>query len=117
MNKGEFINYMANQHGISKVEAERIINTYAESTTSALAEGNDIVLVGFGKFYASKVEARDGRNPSTGAPLKIPAYIQPRFSAGEKLKAACNGKSVYNKSKSTSGNSNKKPAAKANGKK
>jgi DNA-binding protein HU-beta len=111
MNKGEFITYMANQHGITKVEAERIINTYNESTTSALAEGNDIVLVGFGKFYATKVEAREGRNPSTGSPLQIPAYIQPRFTAGEKLKSACNSHENKEKPVKTSSD-NKKPSAK-----
>jgi len=47
-------------------------------------------LIGFGKFYSSKVEARVGRNPKTGAAIKIGAYIQPKFKVGEKLKSVCN---------------------------
>lgn len=90
MNKGEFVEYIAKQHSCSKVDAEKTINMFTESVTSALGEEKDIVLVGFGKFFSSKVAARAGRNPKTGAPLNIEAYVQPKFSAGEKLKSACN---------------------------
>jgi nucleoid DNA-binding protein len=51
-----------------------------------------ILLVGFGRFVKSKVEARNGINPKTRQPIKIPAYMQPRFKAGIKLKEACNRK-------------------------
>jgi len=47
-------------------------------------------LAGFGRFIKSKVEARNGINPKTGQPIKIAAYMQPRFKAGTKLKEACN---------------------------
>jgi len=90
MNKAEFIDYIAKQHNCTKVEAEKTINMFSESVTNALGEEKDIVLIGFGKFYTSKVAARVGRNPRTGEPLKIEAYTQPKFSAGEKLKTACN---------------------------
>jgi hypothetical protein len=50
------------------------------------------LLVGFGRFIKSKVEARNGINPKTGQPIKIPTYMQPRFKAGIKLKEACNRK-------------------------
>ncbi len=56
-----------------------------------LLQVKEVMLIGFGKFYSSKVAARQGRNPRTGQPLKIEAYVQPKFSAGEKLKSACNG--------------------------
>ena len=90
MNKGQLIDYIAKQHNCSKVEAEKTINIFTESVISVLGEGNEISLVGFGKFSRSNVSARAGRNPKTGEPLNIEAYVQPKFSAGEKLKAACN---------------------------
>ena len=92
MNKGEFVDYIAQHQNITKVEADKIINIFSGSITSALSEGNEVILIGFGKFYSSKVAARSGRNPKTGQPLQIQAYVQPKFSAGEKLKSACNGK-------------------------
>ncbi len=90
MNKAEFIDHIASQHNCSKTEAEKIINVFTSSVISAVADKKDITLIGFGKFYTSRVEAREGRNPKTGTPLKIPAYTQAKFSAGEKLKSACN---------------------------
>lgn len=90
MNKAEFIDYIATKHHCTKTEAEHIINTFVASATSALGEGKDISLIGFGKFYTSKVAARVGRNPKTGAALQIDAHVQPKFSAGSGLKDACN---------------------------
>lgn len=90
MNKTEFIDYIADKNSITKHEAEKVINTFVASTTSALGEGQDISLIGFGKFYTTQVEARTGRNPKTGAALQIDAYTQPKFSAGSSLKSACN---------------------------
>jgi DNA-binding protein HU-beta len=90
MNKSEFIDHIAKQHNCTKVEAEKTINMFSESVISALSEDKDIVLIGFGKFYTSKVAERDGSNPRSGQPLKIAAHTQPKFSAGEKLKSACN---------------------------
>jgi DNA-binding protein HU-beta len=90
MNKAEFISYIAEKNNSTKVEAERIINSFTDAVTSALGEGQEIALLGFGRFYASKVEAREGRNPRTGASMKIDAHTQPKFSAGENLKKACN---------------------------
>jgi DNA-binding protein HU-beta len=55
-----------------------------------MTEGNEISLIGFGSFSVSKIEARNGRNPRTGLALDIPAYNQPRFKVGKKLKDACN---------------------------
>ncbi len=55
-----------------------------------MAEGKEISLVGFGNFGINKIVARRGRNPRTGLALDIPAYNQPRFKVGKKLKDACN---------------------------
>ena len=90
MNKGDFITYISEKHSISKVEAEKVIDMFTSSAMGALGDGNAISLVGFGNFSVSKVAARDGRNPQTGATIKIPAYNQVRFKVGQKMKDAVN---------------------------
>lgn len=90
MNKSEFEKYISNKHNITQKEANNIVNIFTSSITSALGEGEEIQLVGFGGFSVSKVAARDGRNPQTGASIKIPSYNQARFKVGQKLKAAVN---------------------------
>ena len=90
MNKTEFIDYISEKHSCTKVDAERTINIFISSVTSALSEGKDISLIGFGSFSSKKREARVGRNPSTGASINIAAYNQPGFKVGKALKDACN---------------------------
>jgi DNA-binding protein HU-beta len=63
---------------------------FTSSVIDAIGKGNEISLIGFGNLYVSKVAARAGRNPRTGAALEIAAYNQPKFKAGQKLKDACN---------------------------
>jgi len=92
MNKAEFINHIAGQHECTKVEAEKIIDMFTSSVIDALGEGKEISLVGFGNFSVSKIEARTGRNPRTGASLNVAAYNQPKFKVGQKLKDAVNQK-------------------------
>jgi nucleoid DNA-binding protein len=58
MNKAEFIDYMASQQECTKVEAEKIINAFSNAVTYALGEGKEIALMGFGRFYSSKVAAK-----------------------------------------------------------
>jgi len=90
MNKHEFIDHIANQHGCTKKEAEKAIDIFTSSVIDAIGEGKEISLVGFGNFSVSKIEGRSGRNPRTGEALKIAAYNQPKFKVGSKLKSACN---------------------------
>ena len=90
MNKAEFVNHIADQHKCTKVEAEKVIDTFTSSVIDAIGQGKEISLLGFGNFTISKVAARNGRNPSTGQALKIAAYNQPKFKVGSKLKEACN---------------------------
>jgi DNA-binding protein HU-beta len=71
-------------------EANAVIDVFVEAIKEALSKNDEILLVGFGRFIKSKVEARNGINPKTRQPIKIPAYMQPRFKAGIKLKEACN---------------------------
>ena len=90
MNKAEFVNHIADQHQCTKVDAEKAIDMFTSSVIDAIGQGKEISLIGFGNFTVSKVAARNGRNPSTGAALKIAAYNQPKFKVGSKLKEACN---------------------------
>ena len=90
MNKSEFVKHVANQHNITQDEANKVIDTFTSSVMSALGEGKEIQLVGFGNFSVSEVAARAGRNPQTGAAIQIAAYKQPRFKVGQKLKDAVN---------------------------
>lgn len=90
MNKGNFVAYIADKHGCTKAEAERVIDMFTSSVIGALGKGEEVSLVGFGNFSVSQVAARAGRNPRTGEPIKIAAYKQPKFKVGQKLKDACN---------------------------
>jgi len=92
MNKQEFIDHIANQHGCTKKEAEKAIDIFTSSVIDAIGEGKEISLIGFGNFSIGKVAARTGRNPRTGEALKIAAYNQPKFKVGQKLKDAVNQK-------------------------
>ena len=90
MNKQEFITHLANQHNCKKVEAEKAIDMFISSVIDAMGKGDEISLVGFGKFNTTKIKARTGRNPRNGQPVEIPTKILAKFSAGQKLKDACN---------------------------
>ena len=90
MNKADFINHIAQQHKCTKTEAEKSIDMFTSSVIDAMGQGNEISLVGFGHFSATKIAARAGRNPSNGEAIQIKAYTQPKFKVGQKLKDACN---------------------------
>ena len=92
MNKGEFIKHVASKHSITQDEANKTIDMFTSSVISALGEGNEISLVGFGDFSVSKVASRPGRNPKTGEAIQIKAYNQPKFKAGQGLKDVVNNK-------------------------
>ncbi|MEO6941057.1 MAG: HU family DNA-binding protein [Candidatus Kapaibacterium sp.] len=88
MNKSELIDAIATYADLSKADADRALNGFIESIKKSLKKGNPVSLVGFGTFKVSKRAARTGRNPQTGATLKIPARKVPRFTAGKGLKDA-----------------------------
>ena len=92
MNKKVFADYISDKHSCTRKEARHIIDMFTSSVTSALAEGKEISLIGFGSFSTSKIPARDGRNPRTGQPLKVPAYNLVKFKVGQKMKNAVNKK-------------------------
>ena len=90
MNKSELIEFIANQNNISKAEADKAINIFTNGIIEAVAEGNDVSLIGFGNFTINAVEGRAGINPKTKEPIQIEAYSQVRFKVGQKLKDAAN---------------------------
>ncbi len=90
MNKAEFVSFIANANSASKVDAEKALNVVIQGVTDALAQGDSVNLVGFGSFVVHSRNAREGRNPKTGAKMHIAAYKQPSFKAGKKLKDSCN---------------------------
>jgi len=93
MNKSDLVDSMAAQADISKAAAERALNAFTDTVTSALAGDKDekITLVGFGTFSTSERAARTGRNPQTGETINIPATVVPKFKAGKSLKDAVKG--------------------------
>jgi DNA-binding protein HU-beta len=91
MNRQELIEALSTKTGSSKAEADRNIAAIIEIITATLKKGDNVALVGFGSFEVRKRAARAGRNPQTGAPLKIKAAKVPAFKAGATLKAAVNG--------------------------
>jgi DNA-binding protein HU-beta len=90
MNKAEMIEQIAQSAEISKSAAERAIDAMVVAIKSNLKKGNMVTLVGFGTFYVGKRAARAGRNPRTGAEIKIKAAKVPKFRAGKALKDAVN---------------------------
>ncbi len=91
MNKSEFISFMSGRGG-TKVEAEAALSLVLDSIVSAVSEGKGVNIVGFGSWNIAKRQSRNGHNPKTGLKMLIPAYNQPVFKAGQRLKDACNGK-------------------------
>mgnify|MGYP003424197704 CR=1 FL=1 len=90
MNKSELIDAIADSADISKAAAARALDATVEAVKKALKKGDMVTLVGFGSFYVGKRAARTGRNPRTGAAIKIKAAKVPKFRAGKGLKDAVN---------------------------
>jgi len=90
MKKVELVEAIAEKAGITKADANRSLDAFVEVVKESLAKGDKIALVGFGTFATSKRAAREGRNPQTGATVKIPARTAVTFKAGSALKDAVN---------------------------
>ena len=110
MNKQELLDKVSELANITKADAGRALDAILDTIKRAIAKGESVGLIGFGTFKSTKRKARAGKNPKTGAPLKIPAMTVPKFSAGAALKAAAQGK-IEAAKKAVAGV--KKPAAKA----
>ncbi|HSO08081.1 MAG TPA: HU family DNA-binding protein [Pelomicrobium sp.] len=88
MSKADLVEVAAKAAGISKTAAAEAINAAMDAVVSNVAKGNRVTLVGFGSFESRKRKARTGKNPATGASIKIPARTVPAFSAGQAFKDA-----------------------------
>jgi DNA-binding protein HU-beta len=88
LNKGDLVGKIAKDAGITKGQAEAAFNSLVGAITASLKKGQKVTIVGFGTFGVAKRKARTGRNPQTGAPIKIAARKVPKFSAGSELKKA-----------------------------
>jgi DNA-binding protein HU-beta len=85
MNKGDLIEQMAADSGISKAQATEALNSVINSIRKTLKKGDKVTLVGFGTFSITKRAARTGRNPQTGEAIKIKAKKIVKFKAGKEL--------------------------------
>ena len=90
MNKAELINAIAAGAGLSKVDAKKALDATVKAITGALAAGDKVSLIGFGTFSVAERSARQGINPKTKQPIKIPAKKVAKFKAGSELAAAVN---------------------------
>jgi len=90
VNKIELIEHVARQADISKAAAGRALEAVVGGIRTSLKKGNSVTLVGFGTFSIGKRAARAGRNPRTGAAIKIKAAKVPKFRPGKALKDAVN---------------------------
>jgi len=86
LNKNEMIEHIAKQADLSKAAAGRALEAMIGGVRASLRKGGSVTLVGFGTFAVGKRAARMGRNPQTGASLKIKAAKVPKFRAGKALK-------------------------------
>ncbi len=90
MNKTELIEAVADSADLSKADATRAVEAMVGAVTTALKQGDQVTLVGFGTFTIRERAARNGRNPQTGDSIKIRASRVPGFKAGKALKDAVN---------------------------
>lgn len=92
MNKAELIDKISKESGITKVQANAALDSFTSSVVAALKGGDKVTLVGFGTFSVSERSARNGRNPQTGAVIKIKARKVPKFKAGKEFATKIGGK-------------------------
>ena len=90
--RNEFVGSIAQKADISQDDAKKVIKAFAETVTEALAQGDNLALIGFGTFEVRDRAARKGRNPRTGEEVQIPASKLPAFRPGKSLKEAVNKK-------------------------
>jgi DNA-binding protein HU-beta len=87
MNKTELVDKIAQEAGLSKKDADQALRSALDAITDAVATGEKVSLPGFGTFERRERAAREGRNPQTGASLKIPKSQVPAFKAGATFKS------------------------------
>jgi len=90
MNKAELIERVSKETNLTKTQVESTLNCITDSIKKAIKKDEEVKLVGFGTFTKSKRKARIGRNPQTGAEIKIPATSVPKFKPGKEFKDLIN---------------------------
>ena len=88
MTKEELVNKIAKEAKLTKVQANKAVKTFFDGVTGSLKRGRKVSFVGFGTFSVARRKARMGRNPQTGAPIRIAASKVPKFKAGKHLREA-----------------------------
>ncbi|WDA39318.1 HU family DNA-binding protein [Sphingobium sp. YC-XJ3] len=91
MNASDIADQLAASQGISKTEAKKAVDTVFAAIADAAAKGEEVSIPGFGKFKVKDTPAREGRNPSTGATIKIAAARKLGFSVAKAIKDKLNG--------------------------
>ncbi len=92
MNKAELIEKIAKDANMTKVQANEAIDSFTSAVVATLKKGDKVTLVGFGTFSVTARAARNGRNPQTGATIKIKARKVPKFKAGKDFSESINKK-------------------------
>jgi integration host factor subunit beta len=92
MNKSDLINALKDQAGLSRKEAETVVDTLFGTITDTMAANNRVEIRGFGSFSVKHYKAYTGRNPKTGAQINVPAKKLPFFKVGKELKDKVDGK-------------------------
>ena len=90
MNKAELVKAMSDETNLTQKDVEKVLNSFVNVVSDALANKYKVQLVGFGTFETRERAERTGRNPQTGAEMKIPASVVPAFKAGKALKENVN---------------------------
>ncbi|MBR5102656.1 MAG: HU family DNA-binding protein [Muribaculaceae bacterium] len=85
MNKTDLVNAIANEAKLTKVDAKNALEAALAAIKGALKKDDKVALIGFGTFAVNKKAARNGKNPATGAAIKIPAKKVVKFKAGKEL--------------------------------
>ena len=92
MNKSEVVEAVAGGSGLSRTQAEQAVNAFIDTVIGSAKSGEKVSILGFGTFTPTSRAARTGRNPQTGAPVKIAASKSVRFAPGSAFKTALNAK-------------------------
>ena len=95
MNKAQLVESVAKRTNTTKSQSESVIDAALEVIQASVSNGDDVKLVGFGTFSKFTRQARNGRNPKTGEPVRIPTSIVPKFKPGKDFKERVHdGKSI-----------------------
>lgn len=91
MNKAELIDQISKDAGVTKTQANEMLDSFTGAVSSTLKKGDTVTLVGFGTFSVAQRAARNGRNPQTGETIKIKASKIPKFKPGKEFKDKISG--------------------------